>query len=164
MKGQSRDAEELAVRASQLEVALRRGLADVGCDVSPGSRADQAITKHLAPLKDPDGEQRPALRLVAGGKDTGASVKGEDMTVEDVYAIALDILQAAAEAPTKTDAIFDVRAVLADCDTAALRRVAGCLAVEPMWRPKVNRSALVDWISAVRLEVAFQAPDRRGDS
>ncbi|MFI5729171.1 hypothetical protein ACIA49_03555 [Kribbella sp. NPDC051587] len=103
------------------------------------------------------------------------------MTTEDVYAVALNLLSAVVEAPSKNDAILDTHNALRELDEVALRRVAGCLAVEAVWSrlPTVLayhlsgrdrdaglmethwRGAVRDWVDQLRLEVAWRAPDRQ---
>lgn len=53
--------------AEQIKAALRAGLAEIGVDVAPGSSADNAITRHMAPLRGEHTEPRPSLRLIEGG-------------------------------------------------------------------------------------------------
>ncbi|RZU16430.1 hypothetical protein EV645_3995 [Kribbella rubisoli] len=105
------------------------------------------------------------------------------MATEDVYAVALNVLSAVVDAPGKEDAILDVHNLLRDLDEVALRRVAGCIAIELVWSrlpvalahslPGRERDAgLVQaawqpavrrWVDQLRLEVAWQAPDRSSE-
>lgn len=107
-------------------------------------------------------------------------MRGAQLATEDVYAITLNVLSAAVDAPGKEDAILDAHSLLRELDDVALRRVVGCLAVEVVWsrlpaalahsmpgherearqmqtawRPAVRR-----WVDQLRLEVAWHAPDR----
>ncbi len=102
------------------------------------------------------------------------------MASEDVYAVALNVLSATLDASSKTDAILDAHNVLRELDDVALRRVAGCLAVEAVWSglprtlaqtmPGRNHDAglfqaawmpaVRHWVDQIRLEVAWQVPER----
>lgn len=107
-------------------------------------------------------------------------MNGAQMATADVYAVALNLLSAAVDAPGKEDAILDAHGMLRELDDVALRRVAGCLAVELVWsrlpaalaqsKPGHERqagrmqaawrTAVRSWVDQLRLEVAWQAPDR----
>lgn len=110
-------------------------------------------------------------------------MKGEQMATEDVYAVALNVLSAAVDASSKEDAMLDARGLLRELDDVALRRVAGCLAVELVWSrlpaalaqsmpcherlagrmQTAWRPAVRSWVDQVRLEVAWQAPERQDE-
>lgn len=99
------------------------------------------------------------------------------MATEDVYAVALNLLSAAVDATSKSDAILDVHSLLRELDDVALRRVAGCLAVEAVWSrlpvalaktlpghereaglmQAAWRPAVRSWVEQLRLEVAWHA-------
>lgn len=107
-------------------------------------------------------------------------MRGAQMATEDVYAVALNVMSAAAEAPSRDDAMLDAHRVVSEFDEAALRRIAVCIATEIAWSqlPRVFgqslpgsyrsagqleanwRPALQQWIDRLRLEVAWHAPDR----
>lgn len=81
------------------------------------------------------------------------------MTSQAVLRVALDAVSAAMEAPSKTDAVFDARASLDGLDGEVLRRVAGCLAVEMVYRPGVDRRGLDKWVDRLRLELMWSGPE-----
>lgn len=82
-----------------------------------------------------------------------------ELSPADVVSLALDALTAALDAPSHDDATFDARAVLADLDEAALRRVAACLAVLAAWElppARGRRARLRRWVDGFRLRVTWQ--------
>lgn len=106
------------------------------------------------------------------------------MATEDVYAAALNMLSATAEAPSRDDAMLDAHGVVSEFDEAALRRIAVCLATEIAWSQLSSvisrslpgsyraagqleanwRPALQQWVDHLRLEVAWQSPTRNEES